>query len=208
MSDKFTILTVCTGNICRSPLGEQLLALGLANVPEIHVESAGTQALVGKGMTEQSQVIASQLGVAHPETHVSRQVTEDLLDQANLIFAMSREHRRAIVELNPRVSKRVFTIREFARLAQGTSPEDLAAEFAPGPFGGGVDTSPVGRLKTAVSAASASRGMVPPPADPEHDDVIDPYRQSQEIYDRSAAELKPAVDTTVRFLQYALAIEV
>ncbi|WP_333811262.1 hypothetical protein [Timonella senegalensis] len=104
MSEKFTILTVCTGNICRSPLGEQLLALGLANVPEVHVESAGTQALVGKGMTEQSQAIASSLGVAHPETHASRQVTEDILDQANLIFAMSREHRRAIVELNPRVS--------------------------------------------------------------------------------------------------------
>lgn len=208
MSDKFTILTVCTGNICRSPLGEQLLALGLANVPEVHVESAGTQALVGKGMTEQSQAIASSLGVAHPETHASRQVTEDILDQANLIFAMSREHRRAIVELNPRVSKRVFTIREFARLAQGTSAADLAAEFAPGPFGGGVDTSTIGRLKTAVAAASASRGMVPPPADPELDDVIDPYRQSQDVYNRSARELKPAVDATVQFLQTALTIEV
>jgi len=50
--------------------------------------------------------------------------------------------------------------------------------------------------------------MVLPPEDPEHDDVIDPYRQSQAVYDRSAAELKPAVDAAVQFLQTALTIEV
>lgn len=207
MSGQFTILTVCTGNICRSPLAEQLLALNLSGISEIRVESAGTHALVGAGMPEQSQEIARRFGIAHPERHVSRQVTEDILDNADLIFAMSRQHRRTIVELNPRTSKRVFTIREFARLAQGTSLADLEAEFAPGPFGRNLDTSAIGRLRTAVSAASASRGSVPPPVDPEHDDVIDPYRQSQAIYERSTQELTPAVDATVQYLQLALAIE-
>src|SRR5690606_12746543 len=43
------ILTVCTGNICRSPLAEAVLASRLADL-DLRVHSAGTQALVGHGM--------------------------------------------------------------------------------------------------------------------------------------------------------------
>lgn len=136
VGDVFSILTVCTGNICRSPLGEQLLAQQLADLADVRVASAGTGALVGHGMPDQSLAIARSLGVVDPESHVSRQLTPELLDESDVVFAMAREHRRAIVELNPRVSKRVFTLREFARLADATSDDDLRAEFAPGPLVG------------------------------------------------------------------------
>jgi len=204
----FNILTVCTGNICRSPLAEQLLALGLADVPEVHVASAGTQALVGKGMPEPSLAIAASLGVPNAASHVSRQLTEEIVDGADLILAMSREHRRAIVELNPRASKRVFTIREFARLASATSDDDLRAEFVPGPFSGPVSTDPAGRMRAATAAATVSRSLVAQTESPEDDDVVDPYRQSHAVYEQSAAELKPAVDATVRYLRNALLVEV
>ncbi len=42
----FKILTVCTGNICRSPLAEGLLRKVLRGLP-VEVSSAGTGALVG-----------------------------------------------------------------------------------------------------------------------------------------------------------------
>lgn len=208
VGDVFSILTVCTGNICRSPLGEQLLAQQLADLVDVRVASAGTGALVGHGMPDQSLVIARSLGVVDPESHVSRQLTPELLDESDVVFAMAREHRRAIVELNPRVSKRVFTLREFARLADATSDDDLRAEFAPGPFGGDVPSSPVERLRAGVAAVAAGRGMLPPLADPLGDDVVDPYRRSQDVYDQSTREIVPAVASIVSLLRRALALEV
>ena len=49
-SDFFTILTVCTGNLCRSPAAERLLASKLG--PTVKVSSAGTHALVGQPISE------------------------------------------------------------------------------------------------------------------------------------------------------------
>ena len=48
----FSVLTVCTGNICRSPLAELILAASLSDIPDVRVESAGTGALVGHGMPD------------------------------------------------------------------------------------------------------------------------------------------------------------
>lgn len=56
-----TILTVCTGNICRSPMAEVLLRSGLAGLP-IRVHSAGTHALVDHEMTAPAQEIAAERG--------------------------------------------------------------------------------------------------------------------------------------------------
>ena len=57
----FTIITVCTGNVCRSPLAEHLLQLELDGIPSIRVESAGTHALAGQGLDEGSRKIAERL---------------------------------------------------------------------------------------------------------------------------------------------------
>lgn len=50
-ASQFTILFVCTGNVCRSPLAELLLRQSI-NTPYIATLSAGTQALVGHQMPE------------------------------------------------------------------------------------------------------------------------------------------------------------
>src|SRR5690606_38791625 len=52
-----TILTVCTGNICRSPMGEVLLHAQLRDLG-VRVHSGGTHALVDHEMTEQAQQLA------------------------------------------------------------------------------------------------------------------------------------------------------
>ncbi len=201
-SSGFTILTVCTGNICRSPLAEQLLALRLAAEPEVTVSSAGTHAMLGAPMEPQSQEIARGLGIAEPATHTPRLLTEEILGSSDLILAMARDHRRAIVELNPRVARRVFTIREFARLAEATTDEDLIFDIAETP-GSRID-----RLHTAVRAVTAGRALVPPPADPADDDVVDPYRRAPEVFELSTQQLVPAVDATAEFLRRALEVPV
>lgn len=202
MSEHFTILTVCTGNICRSPLAEQLLAKAFSDLAEVKVASVGTQAMVGSGMPPHSLTMAHRYGIQDPESHVSRQMTADELASGDLILAMDREHRRLIAEMNPRIATKIFTIREFARLAEATSDGDLAMEFqAVRP------ASPVERLRTGVVSVALGRGMTPPLEDPEDDDVVDPYGRGLDVYEASAEVLIPAINSTVSVLRRALALE-
>ncbi|MFD4422558.1 low molecular weight phosphatase family protein [Agromyces sp. NPDC058484] len=205
----FSILTVCSGNICRSPLAEQLLRVGLAGVDGISVGSAGTIAMVGDGMPAEAQALSERFGATDAAAHVARQLDEQLIRDADLVLALSREHRRAVVELVPAATRRTFTLREFAHLAASVTDADLddAAPFPelvegnssfPGPVEGNSAS-----LRAAVLAAASLRGVVPPFDSPDDADVVDPYRQSAAVYETSAEQLVPAVQATVALLARA-----
>jgi protein-tyrosine phosphatase len=182
----FHILTVCTGNICRSPLAEQLLRSGAAAWPQVTVSSAGTGALVDQPMPQQAARLSHEYG-GDPSAHRARQLLAAQVAEADLVIAMSREHRREIVALLPRASRYTFTLRELARLLHDVAEQDLQ-DVAQLPA---ADTS--ARLSALVAVAASRRGLVQPPERPEDDDVIDPYRQSDEVYRASADQLVPAV---------------
>lgn len=196
----FSILTVCSGNICRSPLAEQLLRAGTREWSEVTVASAGTTALVGEPMTEQAQALSFEFGGDGAETHRARELTEEQLRDADLVLGLSREHRRAIVELYPRATRHAFTLREFARLVAGITDDDLehAATLSP--------TDIVGRLTELVEVAASRRGLVEPPDSPNDDNVIDPYRQSADVYRQSADQVVPAVNTVLSQFARAAAV--
>jgi protein-tyrosine phosphatase len=193
----FRILTVCTGNICRSPLAEQLLRARLASL-DVKVKSAGVSALVGVGMPDPALALATRLGVTDASSHVAQQVTADLVRGADLVLAMSREHRRALVELTPAATRKTFTIRELANIAAGISDDELRSEVV-------GTTEAVDALRAAIGLASALRGVVEPLPSPDDLDVIDPYRQSAAIYEQSASQLAPAADAVATFLTKAAA---
>jgi protein-tyrosine phosphatase len=152
------------------------------------VSSAGTGALVGFPMPDQAQVIARDLGVVSPELHVARAITIEQLREASLVLALSREHRRAIVEMLPRGARHTFTLRELERLLTGVSDSDFDAMRDMDPDD--VD----GRLNELVEVAASRRGRVLPPDSPEDDDVIDPYRRDDDVYRVSAEQIVSAVD--------------
>ncbi|MET0885783.1 MAG: low molecular weight phosphatase family protein [Mycetocola sp.] len=193
----FAILTVCSGNICRSPLAEQLLRAGLGSYPGVTVASAGTVGLVGEPMDERAQQLAAGFGVTDAAKHVARELSAVQIAEADLVFAMSREHRRAIVQLHPRSSRYTFTIREFARIAAEVEDSDLidAALLAADDV--------AGRFAVAVQAAASLRGIVTPLQDADDDDVIDPYRRSDDVYTLSGQQLAPAVIAALDLLNRA-----
>ncbi len=196
----FSILTVCTGNICRSPLAEQLLRAGLAPWPGIAVASAGTASLAGHPMPEQAQNLSREFGGAHPELHTARDLAPTHLREAGLVLGLAREHRRDAVQMLPKALRRAFTLREFARLSEGITDTDLAAAAA-------LELSDhSGRLAVLVEVARSRRGMVLPPAHPDDDDVIDPFRRSDAVYRASADQLVPAVKVIVAQFARALAV--
>lgn len=133
-----TILTVCTGNICRSPLAEVLLRARLEPLG-VRVHSAGTHALVDHGMTEQAQEIAVRSGadVSAAADHAARYLVEPLLRESDLVLTMAREHRSYVVQMMPSRLRQTFTAREFARLAATVTDDDVRAAADDAGAGGG-----------------------------------------------------------------------
>ncbi|MFP7365035.1 low molecular weight phosphatase family protein [Corynebacterium callunae] len=200
MSDKFRILMVCTGNICRSPLAKQILELEFQGVEHFSVDSAGIQAMVGHSMPDFSLKIARENGVLNPEEHEAKQLTEALIIDFDLVLVMDRGHRKSVVELSPRSTRKVFTVRDFARLIEVTAPADLAEEVKL------AGNSPKAKLDAAVEAARLGRSDLLPLEDPADEDIIDPFGKSEQIYEESAAQLIPVVKAVTSYLKGALEI--
>jgi protein-tyrosine phosphatase len=190
----FRILTVCTGNVCRSPLAEQLLRAGLAGL-DVQLGSAGTQALVGHPMDERAARYSTQLG-GDPSGHRARQLTIEHLRDADLVLTAARDHRRHVVETLPRASQFTFTLREFARLL-GTLNIDDVADIA------AADDGPA-RANALVGIMASNRGVAEPLEDATDDDVIDPYRQNDDVYEESARVTIDAVRSVTSGMRRAV----
>lgn len=198
-SRTFRILTVCTGNICRSPLAELYLQSSLRGIEAVSVGSAGTMAQDGQAMPDQAKALA-RLADLDPDAHGASFLVERHVSDADLVLGMAREHRHDVVALHPRASRYTFTVREFARLAAGMTIDDMPTVTAlPAD-----DT--VGRLRAAVAEVAARRGTVSAPDHDEDDDVVDPYRRSDEVFTQSGEQLYPAVDVVARILREAAGI--
>ena len=173
----YSILCVCTGNVCRSPAAERLLATRLG--PEVEVTSAGTFGLVGSGIDPEMSAQLTALGLPDVSFAARRLAVADVR-QADLVLGLTREHRGAAVELLPAAVRRAFTLLEFARLLTAIEPDEL-------PQGTVAE-----RLRAAVSLASSRRRRVTGRMDA--DDVIDPYRRSADDYAQSFSAIRAAVD--------------
>ncbi len=117
------ILVVCTGNICRSPVGEALLR---DRLPAREVESAGLGAVVGEGVHPEARRLAEADGL-DVSTHVARQVEPDLLHHADLVLVMSEGQRQAVGARHPEVLGKTM---RFGHWLDGGGGRDI-----PDPYG-------------------------------------------------------------------------
>jgi protein-tyrosine phosphatase len=177
----FSILVVCTGNVCRSPAAERLLRQRLG--PTVTVESAGTFGLVGEPIAAAMAELLVERGV-DIDGFAARRLSTVLIQQADLVLAVTRAHRTFVVESWPKVVRRAFTLREFARLLSGIDRAALPAG------------TPADRLRAAVPLAAAQRGRWRVPSS--EDDVLDPYRRSRHVYEASLAQILPAVEAVAQ----------
>ncbi|MGY1846805.1 arsenate reductase/protein-tyrosine-phosphatase family protein [Blastococcus sp. SYSU DS1021] len=170
------ILFVCTGNICRSPMGERLTraflddALG-ASAAAVGTASAGTNAVVGKGMEPKSALVLSGLG-GDPAGFVARQLTADMVDAADLTLTMTRRHRRDALKLAPRAMFRTYTLREAAGLLEQVDLRRL-------PSASSLDER-AHALVAALGAQRATRRHT----ERESDDVFDPIGRKADVHQR------------------------
>lgn len=92
-----SILIVCTGNICRSPIGERFLR---REMPNKKIDSAGTGALVNHNADVNAAKIAEEHGLSL-EGHKGRQFTASLGRQYDLILVMEKTHIEEIGRIAP-----------------------------------------------------------------------------------------------------------
>jgi protein-tyrosine phosphatase len=168
----FRVLHVCTGNICRSPMAEQLMRAGLqerlgAAADAFVVESAGTWGQTGAPMEPFALTTLQSYGV-DGSAFRARELTAELVAGADLVLAATREHRAAAVVLQPRAARYAFTLRELDRLLSAVDPAELPAD-------------PVERARALVLAAGSQRGTLRP-ARPQDDDLADPYRRPEKAF--------------------------
>ncbi len=113
------ILFVCTGNTCRSPMAEALFReIAGAGESGFQVISAGTSAGRGVPAAEEAVQVLKEKGIDLSE-HQSRPITEELLKEADLILTMTRSHKESLLQLEPGVGDKVFTLKEYARYLAG-----------------------------------------------------------------------------------------
>jgi protein-tyrosine phosphatase len=102
------ILTLCVGNICRSPTAEYLLRQRLAG-RDIQVASAGLRALAGHPVEGCAMAILKERGI-DASAHRARQIDAVMLREADLVLGMERRHLAAAARLAPEASGKLFLL--------------------------------------------------------------------------------------------------
>ena len=167
------MLVVCSGNTCRSPFVERVLRKRLAAAgADVEVASAGTGAVDGAGMSLATRELLVTHG-ADPRGFAARRLTARLVDDSDLVVALTREHRDVVRELSP--SAAAVVLGALPRLLAGAVPPDDGPTSA--------------RLAAVVAAVLAGTG-----ADDPAEDVPDPFGRGPEAYaDAAALMLPPAL---------------
>src|SRR5271154_4521849 len=107
-----TILFICTGNVCRSPMAEGLFRKATGGRGEFRIFSAGLGAIDGQPPTQHSVTAMKEIGI-DISAQRSRALTVDLVRQADFIFSMTHGHVDTIALLYPPAAEKTFLLREF-----------------------------------------------------------------------------------------------
>ena len=106
------ILFVCTGNICRSPMAEGLFRHLVESGGEYEVSSAGLGAINGQSPSAHSVTALRERGIDIANIR-SKQLTGQMVRDADYIFGMTHGHVDGINLLYPQASEKTFLLREF-----------------------------------------------------------------------------------------------
>ena len=129
---RLTVVFVCTGNICRSPIAEKVFVhelehAGLADT--VHVSSAGTGGWhIGSPADERAAALLRAEG--YPFEHAARQVDAEQLG-ADLLVALDNSHRRALRSMVPEPDR--------VRLLRSFDPDSPPGAEVPDPYYGSDD---------------------------------------------------------------------
>jgi protein-tyrosine phosphatase len=157
------VLTVCLGNVCRSPLMERLL---LVRLPEgTRVESAGLVATEGAPMDELAEAELARLG-GDASGFRARPFRPEYAAAADVVLTATAEIKSRVLLECPAALRRTFTLLELAHL---------------------LELAPPGTARDRIAWAAGNRSL----AAGRDVDVVDPIGRSAATH-RAAADLVDA----------------
>lgn len=118
-----TILFVCTGNICRSPMAERLMRHFLSGKKDISVASAGVSAQSGSAASQAAVIALAEEGIDLRDFR-SQPVTEELLSRSTHVITMTRDHKRLLTLFFPEHESKIRLLGEFTR-SGGDVPDPI-----------------------------------------------------------------------------------
>jgi protein-tyrosine phosphatase len=161
-----TILAVCTGNICRSPVLARLLTARTDG--SVLVGSAGVRARADEPIEPRMAHLLQSRGLDGGQ-FAARQLTPDMIRGATVVVTMTRAQRSAVVRAVPEAVRRTFTLLELAHVLS----------TSPGPRSATDDATRWARVPELVSLerlnhAAGSREL----------DIEDPYGRNDKTFRR------------------------
>lgn len=131
MAGKKSVLFVCTGNTCRSPMAEGMFRAAVANRGDFEVASAGVAAGPGGRISHETDAILRARG-AGIDGFASQPVSEELVAAATHVFAMTHQHLAVLLRSFPDHEEKFYLACEFVDL-----PGRGVGSDVPDPIGGG-----------------------------------------------------------------------
>ncbi|CAN7557658.1 low molecular weight protein-tyrosine-phosphatase [Paraburkholderia terricola] len=120
-----SILIVCEGNICRSPIAE-VLAKQL--FPRLHVSSAGLNALIGNKADSLARSVVTERGLCL-DAHVARQLSWSMVKAADMILVMSTEQKKRVEDTYRFATGRTYRVGHFQQFDVDDPYQKSKAEF-------------------------------------------------------------------------------
>ncbi len=154
MSEANTLLFVCTGNTCRSPMAEFLMANLCKDIPGWTFRSAGVFATPGSPASELA-VAALKERQLDLTPHRARALSPNDIRDAALIVTMTRSHRDTVLQMVPEAAGKTRTLHSYGSEKPDADVLD--------PFGGGIDTYRIVRDEIQSALTDLCLAVIQPP---------------------------------------------
>lgn len=199
-----SILFVCAANMCRSPYAAAKFSAKIAGVGDLNflLDSAGTHAIPGQ---EWCSASVSAGASRETVTQVAKHIDKVDLDSYDLIFASGRSQRAAVLQHQPKIRAKLYTLQEAVlQISWITQPggvlDAVSGRVLGKEFDFDVDRIPKlpepipSRWNWLVNEMNEWRGFVEPVSNGTDSlDILDPHESNKDIHLETFAQIDEAV---------------